>query len=692
MPICTRPDAYPSSSSIDNLYLIYQKKIDFISLLKDYSKNCDGIIAKNSYWKIFYKVSSNCNPDEFIDFIQKGKYFLSLLNEYYITKGVLITNNSLWERFYNAFMNYSYGEIQEFFYKLALISSKDHQYFRKCYPIKVIWERFYIEFVNYSCEEIQEFLYKLNLLNSKDHQFILECYPLKVIWEEIINDSRFDKKNLEQLSCWNQMFLRLSHETNFDIAFLNCFKRALIENKNNLLPIQPETQKLLSSLVPVLFSIHFRELERIIHFLNSDYFTIPEYISKISAIIYLLITLLSNNWQALRKTLELFVETHHYFYRFILYKQPVTKIQYLKYLIREVIMFTKSTPRGSGYHYFNEDLLITLYIISSYNEKIINPIESFLKPNNEGKDIIVGHKWLFIKMFIRYETPWYFIENLTSLTHRELNILFQLLEGKNLKSIVKLAFPVTNKDIHRFIFYPSFLVKYCDDVVNTGLFWAKFDNFMFHENVHFPLNEFFRNRISIADIINDYNFWIELLSFFKKNELLIQYTQVGPILDYFINRRYQRGYTINFQINGRSLNRILNDMEQWHLNLHQENNVNGKNNKIWTGHLISNFNTTLNGISYSIIQLKSDEELFTEGKMMNHCVYSYRNSCYKGSCSIWSLRRDEINGVKTRLATIEVQNNNIIQVRRNNNILPGKLEEIIINEWSEKAGLLIDYL
>ncbi len=630
----------PSSSSVKHLYLIYQKKIDFISIIQDYSRGCNGIIAKNLYWKIFYKVSSNCDSEEFIDFIQKGEYFISLLNEYYNSKYVLITNNSLWERFYNAFINYSYEEIQEFFYRLTLLSSKDNLY---------LWKRF----------------------------------PLKVIWDEIFNDGWIDEKTFYRLLNWKQFLLRFPDEKNFG--------RSILYNKDILGPIQPKAQKLFSRLIPVLFNVHYRGFDNVIRFFNSDYFIIPEYIAKISGFIHLLINLLKDNWKELRTVLEVFIETDHDFYRFILYNQPVSKINYLKYLIKKVIRLWKSNPKHSGYC-INNELLVTLYIISSYNEKIINPIESLEKRANWYSVIFTSPEYLFISLFVKYETPWYFIENLTHLTHRDLNILFQLLKGKNLKCIVKPSFPVTNKDIHRFIFYPRFLVKFCDDVVNTGLFWSKFDNFTFHENIHFPLNDFFRKRILITQVINDFQFWFEILNFFKKNELLIQYTQVGPLLDYFVNQRYQRGYTTNFQINGRSLNRILNDMEQWHLNLHQQNIFNNEDNKAWTGHAISNFNIELEGISYSIIQLRSDEELFTEGKTMNHCVYSYRNSCYDGSCSIWSLRREEINGVTTRLATIEIRNNTIIQVRRKNNILPGKLEENIIAEWSDKAGLGIDYL
>lgn len=225
-----------------------------------------------------------------------------------------------------------------------------------------------------------------------------------------------------------------------------------------------------------------------------------------------------------------------------------------------------------------------------------------------------------------------------------------------MKTLIKPLFPVTNKEIHRFIFYPDYFVIPCYDVVNTGLFLSKFDSFSYHENVHFPLFGFFRRKISIIQVVNDFQFWFAVLAFFKKYELKIQYGQVQTILDYFRFQRYGGGNVTDFQINGRSLNLILNDVEQWHLSLVSENNIKNDKKVTWAGHRIRNFDIELDGVPYSIIQLKSDSELFIEGNVMKHCVFSYLDLCYKGTCSIWSLRRNETNGLITRLSTIEKPN------------------------------------
>ena len=96
----------------------------------------------------------------------------------------------------------------------------------------------------------------------------------------------------------------------------------------------------------------------------------------------------------------------------------------------------------------------------------------------------------------------------------------------------------------------------------------------------------------------------------------------------------------------------------------------------------------------SIAELKNELrslEIDSKGKIIHHCVFSYIDRCVIWIYSIWSLRYQK-NETTVRLATIEVSNNNIIQVRKKTNQLPGKLENTIIAEWAESSGLKMKYL
>jgi hypothetical protein len=185
---------------------------------------------------------------------------------------------------------------------------------------------------------------------------------------------------------------------------------------------------------------------------------------------------------------------------------------------------------------------------------------------------------------------------------------------------------------------------------------------------------------------------MDVFKFIKKHELLIQQAQIGPLLDYITYQRFRVNAGANFQINRVSFNRVLIDMEEWHINLRRQRNFDQTENiTSWEGTTINDFVYKTNSLVYSIIQLKSKEDLFTEGKEMKNCVFGYLRSCITGYCSIWSLR-EEREGITKRLATIELQNSTIVQVRKKTNILPGNLEKTKIHIWAKEEGLKERYL
>lgn len=75
---------------------------------------------------------------------------------------------------------------------------------------------------------------------------------------------------------------------------------------------------------------------------------------------------------------------------------------------------------------------------------------------------------------------------------------------------------------------------------------------------------------------------------------------------------------------------------------------------------------------------------------MRHCVYSYIYMCEEGNCSIWSLLKTE-NTVLKNYLTIEIQDNEIVQVRGKYNSYPTKEDNMIIKEWADLVKFKIDY-
>lgn len=134
---------------------------------------------------------------------------------------------------------------------------------------------------------------------------------------------------------------------------------------------------------------------------------------------------------------------------------------------------------------------------------------------------------------------------------------------------------------------------------------------------------------------------------------------------------------------------LLSQVERWHRQLGKEE----KEDQYQWDHCvaINDFyvekGKDQNFKIYRITELLSSKELSIEGRAMKHCVSSYAHSCCNGRCSIWSLYQEDYSGQK-KLITIEINRNNIAQIRGKNNRYPTYIEMEIINEWALKEHLV----
>lgn len=88
---------------------------------------------------------------------------------------------------------------------------------------------------------------------------------------------------------------------------------------------------------------------------------------------------------------------------------------------------------------------------------------------------------------------------------------------------------------------------------------------------------------------------------------------------------------------------------------------------------------------YKIVVLSTPDDLIEEGKQMHHCVGSYVERVARGDCLIYSVRKKE-NPSKP-LATIEVRNKKVIQVRAPHNGVPDKDISNFVRKWENKFRL-----
>ncbi len=196
-------------------------------------------------------------------------------------------------------------------------------------------------------------------------------------------------------------------------------------------------------------------------------------------------------------------------------------------------------------------------------------------------------------------------------------------------------------------------------------------------------------------------FWETIVKFLVNNPMLDP-TCVGPIVDFIHNQKYEPEEIIcpggraelrdppqpNFSIKARSVDKLLQQVDQWHNDLaqqiiaHEENGrpirAGKKRLVLWDpsglggfSHLEGKKETGLRR-TWTIQELLSNRELAAEAKAMHHCVSSYSKNCRKGNTSIWSMQMTDADRNRHQVLTIAVdaRARNITQVRGKYNALP----------------------
>ncbi len=163
-------------------------------------------------------------------------------------------------------------------------------------------------------------------------------------------------------------------------------------------------------------------------------------------------------------------------------------------------------------------------------------------------------------------------------------------------------------------------------------------------------------------------FWDGVILFLSQNPMLDP-ACVGPIIDYIHYQRFVPVETVlndgqvetllppqpNFSLKGRRIERLLAQVEQWHLTLGKEERKPTHN---WARSGIGEFELVEDSKDeqrrWSIGELTSSQELVAEGRIMRHCVSSYERNCKRGNMSIWSLKVQYGDGRVQSVMTIAV--------------------------------------
>lgn len=233
------------------------------------------------------------------------------------------------------------------------------------------------------------------------------------------------------------------------------------------------------------------------------------------------------------------------------------------------------------------------------------------------------------------------------------------------------------------------------------------------------------NGTFLAERFDQEDFWCKVIHFFVNNPML-DLDQVGPIVDYIQNQKFEPrevtepGGEIrtepppqpNFSVKGRSADKLVRQVDAWHRQLARETR---QPDKTWAPCGIASLVHKEAGpagepVTWAIGELLTTKGLLEEGRAMHHCVGSYAGNCKKGNVSVWSMQVTFPEKRPKRVMTIAVQNRSrrINQARGKYNALPSgktpngrhrafngdyrdylKESRRILRLWRESEGLVM---
>lgn len=289
-------------------------------------------------------------------------------------------------------------------------------------------------------------------------------------------------------------------------------------------------------------------------------------------------------------------------------------------------------------------------------------------------------KNLFEHLFVKYENPIALSLNLVNLQLDELDLMMEILRGKNILKIQNLPMQLTKKEAHLLIHNYHVHIVFEDNVLLRSILVAKL---LMIANRPYFLTEFLTScrefNFRLNNFIINFSFWKSVFELFSKNLYYDHGVNLSDCLDFLED--VIKVKELNYSIKGKTINQIIEDMHDWHLYLHDVARTK-KSNTTWERKTMIDFIINDEPNQYIFKELTSGQELLDETIAMKHCVSTYIEDCYLDNCSIWSFQKLEKDSSK-RLLTIEVRNNKIVQVAGLKNRIPKQHELNLIDQWAK---------
>lgn len=287
-----------------------------------------------------------------------------------------------------------------------------------------------------------------------------------------------------------------------------------------------------------------------------------------------------------------------------------------------------------------------------------------------------GFKKIDLQKLIMY-SPLFVLFRFGNMMESSNNVIWTrwIAEGKNLRHALHLPFPLTKRMAHWVTQAPHYLT-FKEALLYGQLKALGGEDGLFslcrQSRLYQNWNPQFREQ------------FIRLIV--SENVELYQHnfqTLVG-----YLDHRYKEEF--NFQLNGRKLSKLMEQMNTWYRELEDRRYFNNNIPPILPKVNINPFKLKTGKVFFEIVQIVERQHLYEEGAAMHHCVYSYAEDCVNEKCSIWSFRKFHSEGIE-RLVTIELSaEKEICQARKKYNAMPTEDEVKMIRQWAIKEELTIN--
>ncbi|WP_338762527.1 PcfJ domain-containing protein [Bernardetia sp. ABR2-2B] len=345
--------------------------------------------------------------------------------------------------------------------------------------------------------------------------------------------------------------------------------------------------------------------------------------------------------------------------------------------------------KGKTESLLQEDYMLdALACVAKEHSFFIRDIEDW-KPKGRSAEKIFAD--LVHHLFVKYEVP----SCMTSLWFDNENKLarswfIDVGQGKNASKLNHFPVPITKKEAHHFTKAPSkftFIAAIRYGQAKTVGATTSFVNNLVKTDLGkylYPKEEF----------------WKEVIAFLVRNNPTATAHQLDIVVEYIWNQKFARlwgqnekGQVVrknpsdpNFSLKGKTWDSLWKKASEWF-------EIVGfirQTAQEWAHFVIeSNYVKAKTGQCFMFQQLLTKQELFDEGKNMNHCVSSYVGSCKNSKSAIFSMQNILSRGKS--LVTIEVnpKTRKITQASRRFNESASSFEKEIIKEWAKRNDLKV---